>query len=50
MGSGWQATVAYINIGSYYLVGVPSGILLGWTFNLEVLVSKSFIFYAGDGH
>lgn len=37
VGSGWQATVAYVNIGSYYLIGVPFGILLGWTFHLEVL-------------
>ncbi|WJX41190.1 hypothetical protein P8452_28580 [Trifolium repens] len=30
IGSGRQAVVAYINIGSYYLVGIPLGILLGW--------------------
>ncbi|KAI4337649.1 hypothetical protein L6164_016036 [Bauhinia variegata] len=30
VGSGWQALVAYISIGSYYLVGIPMGILLGW--------------------
>ncbi|KAI3465157.1 hypothetical protein Pfo_021820 [Paulownia fortunei] len=30
VGSGWQALVAYINIGSYYFVGVPLGIILGW--------------------
>ncbi|KAJ1290027.1 hypothetical protein BS78_02G210600 [Paspalum vaginatum] len=30
VGSGWQATVAYVNIGSYYLIGVPFGFLLGW--------------------
>ncbi|KAG2399993.1 Protein DETOXIFICATION 27 [Vigna angularis] len=30
VGSGRQAVVAYINIGSYYLVGIPLGILLGW--------------------
>ena len=30
IGSGWQALVAYVNIGSYYLVGVPIGIVLGW--------------------
>ncbi|TVU25985.1 hypothetical protein EJB05_28509 [Eragrostis curvula] len=37
VGSGWQSTVAYINIGSYYVIGVPLGILLGWLFNLGVL-------------
>ncbi|KAL8514034.1 hypothetical protein ACS0TY_013230 [Phlomoides rotata] len=30
VGSGWLVLVAYINIGSYYIVGVPLGILLGW--------------------
>ncbi|XP_054799841.1 protein DETOXIFICATION 27-like [Prosopis cineraria] len=30
VGCGWQAPVAYINIGSYYIVGIPVGILLGW--------------------
>ncbi|KAK4276849.1 hypothetical protein QN277_014954 [Acacia crassicarpa] len=30
VGCGWQALVAYVNIGSYYLVGIPLGILLGW--------------------
>lgn len=30
VGSGRQAAVAYINIGSYYIVGMPLGVLLGW--------------------
>ncbi|KAJ3676593.1 hypothetical protein LUZ60_004005 [Juncus effusus] len=29
IGSGWQGLVAYVNFGSYYLVGIPLGILLG---------------------
>ncbi|XP_052201654.1 protein DETOXIFICATION 27-like isoform X6 [Diospyros lotus] len=33
IGSGWQAQVAIINIGSYYIVGVPLGIILGWLLN-----------------
>ncbi|XP_073354734.1 protein DETOXIFICATION 26-like [Aegilops tauschii subsp. strangulata] len=37
VGSGWQALVAYINVGSYYIIGVPVGLLLGWLFNLGVL-------------
>ncbi|XP_068641885.1 protein DETOXIFICATION 27-like isoform X1 [Aristolochia californica] len=37
VGSGWQALVAYVNIGSYYLIGVPLGIFLGWIFKLGVL-------------
>lgn len=36
IGSGWQALVAYVNIGSYYLVGVPIGILLGWPLGFGV--------------
>ncbi|XAR62118.1 hypothetical protein NMG60_11016743 [Bertholletia excelsa] len=29
VGSGWQASVAFVNLGSYYIVGVPMGIILG---------------------
>lgn len=39
VGSGWQAYVAYINLGCYYLVGVPLGYLLGWPFHQGVMVS-----------
>ncbi|EMS51644.1 Protein TRANSPARENT TESTA 12 [Triticum urartu] len=38
VGSGWQTLVAYINVGSYYIIGVPVGLLLSWLFNLGVLV------------
>ncbi|KAI4383261.1 hypothetical protein MLD38_009122 [Melastoma candidum] len=34
VGCGWQATVAYINVGCYYIVGIPLGSLLGFHFNL----------------
>ncbi|KAF3339381.1 protein TRANSPARENT TESTA 12-like protein [Carex littledalei] len=37
VGSGWQSVVAYVNIGSYYLIGVPFEIFLGWTFHYGVL-------------
>jgi len=37
VGSGWQAYVAWINMGCYYVIGVPLGVLLGWVFNLNVL-------------
>ncbi|KAJ3673723.1 hypothetical protein LUZ60_005715 [Juncus effusus] len=37
VGSGWQATVAYVNIGSYYCIGIPLGVLFGWLFNFGVL-------------
>ncbi|XP_028762985.1 protein DETOXIFICATION 40-like [Neltuma alba] len=36
VGCGWQALVAYVNVGSYYVVGVPLGCLLGFKFNLGV--------------
>nr|CAB3457311.1 unnamed protein product [Digitaria exilis] len=36
VGSGWQALVAYVNIGSYYLIGVPFGVILAWGFHYGV--------------
>ncbi|KAK4860412.1 hypothetical protein QYF36_023352 [Acer negundo] len=36
VGAGWQATVAYINIGCYYIVGLPLGIFLGFTYDFGV--------------
>ncbi|KAK3030170.1 hypothetical protein RJ639_039647 [Escallonia herrerae] len=36
VGSGWQTWVAYINVGCYYLIGLPVGIILGWIFHLGV--------------
>ncbi|KAJ0519729.1 putative multi antimicrobial extrusion protein [Helianthus annuus] len=36
VGSGWQSWVAYINLGSYYLVGLPVGIVLGLILHLGV--------------
>uniref|UniRef100_A0A5B6YWQ4 Protein DETOXIFICATION n=1 Tax=Davidia involucrata TaxID=16924 RepID=A0A5B6YWQ4_DAVIN len=36
VGSGWQSWVAYINLGCYYLIGVPIGIVMGWVFHLGV--------------
>ncbi|KAJ4745163.1 Protein DETOXIFICATION [Rhynchospora pubera] len=37
VGSGWQALVAYVNIGCYYLIGVPFGIILGCAFHYGVV-------------
>ncbi|WVZ11905.1 hypothetical protein V8G54_016435 [Vigna mungo] len=37
VGSGWQSYVAYINLGCYYIIGLPLGILMGWIFNLGVM-------------
>ncbi|XP_050126709.1 protein DETOXIFICATION 33-like [Malus sylvestris] len=36
VGAGWQSLVAYINIGCYYIIGLPAGILLGFTFKFGV--------------
>ncbi|XP_044465829.1 protein DETOXIFICATION 40-like [Mangifera indica] len=33
VGCGWQAFVAYVNVGCYYVVGIPLGALLGFYFN-----------------
>jgi len=37
VGCGRQSMVAYVNIGSYYIIGIPMGILFGWLFNLGVM-------------
>ncbi|KAK9949439.1 hypothetical protein M0R45_004961 [Rubus argutus] len=37
VGSGWQSYVAYINLGCYYLTGVPLGFLMGWGFHQGVM-------------
>ncbi|KAL6272373.1 hypothetical protein ACE6H2_023065 [Prunus campanulata] len=36
LGAGWQSIVAYVNIASYYLVGIPVGVLLGYPLKLQV--------------
>lgn len=33
VGCGWQAFVAYVNVGCYYVVGIPLGSVLGFYFN-----------------
>jgi MATE family multidrug resistance protein len=38
VGCGWQAFVAYVNVGCYYVVGVPLGCLLGFYFDLGAAV------------
>ncbi|XP_073005472.1 protein DETOXIFICATION 41 [Typha latifolia] len=30
IGSGWQVIVAYVNVGAYYLIGLPIGCVLGF--------------------
>ncbi|CAH2047953.1 unnamed protein product, partial [Thlaspi arvense] len=34
VGCGWQAFVAYVNIGCYYIVGIPIGFVLGFTYDM----------------
>ncbi|GLT29387.1 hypothetical protein SLA2020_042590 [Shorea laevis] len=34
VGCGWQTFVAYVNVGCYYVVGIPLGCLLGFKFDL----------------
>ena len=38
VGCGWQAFVAYVNVGCYYIIGVPLGAVLGFKFNLGAKV------------
>lgn len=40
VGAGWQSIVAFVNLGSYYLVGVPVGAVLGYVFDFQVKVSN----------
>lgn len=45
IGSGWQAIAAFVNMCSYYLVGVPLGFLLGWLLSFGITVCM-FIFFS----
>ncbi|PKI58916.1 hypothetical protein CRG98_020662 [Punica granatum] len=36
VGAGRQSMVAWVNIGCYYVIGVPLGVVLGYTANLQV--------------
>lgn len=38
VGGGWQGLVAYINLGCYYVFGLPLGFLLGYKTSLGVQV------------
>lgn len=42
VGCGWQAFVAYVNVGCYYVVGIPLGVLLGFYFNLGAKVYTTY--------
>lgn len=43
-GCGWQRLVVGINLGAYYMVGLPSGILFAFVFHLKEKVSLIFSF------
>ncbi|CAN1313006.1 Protein DETOXIFICATION 29 [Linum perenne] len=36
IGAGWQAAVAYVNIGCYYVFGIPLGLILGYKIEMGV--------------
>ncbi|KAL9239879.1 hypothetical protein vseg_014158 [Gypsophila vaccaria] len=36
IGAGWQGFVAYVNIGCYYVFGLPLGVVLGYKLHLGV--------------
>ncbi|XP_020527724.1 protein DETOXIFICATION 29 isoform X1 [Amborella trichopoda] len=36
IGAGWQGLVAYVNIGCYYIFGIPLGLLLGYKLDFGV--------------
>uniref|UniRef100_A0A5B6YWY7 Protein DETOXIFICATION n=1 Tax=Davidia involucrata TaxID=16924 RepID=A0A5B6YWY7_DAVIN len=37
VGSGWQSYVAYINLGCYYVIGLPLGFVMEWVFHQGVM-------------
>ncbi|KAL0404728.1 UNVERIFIED_CONTAM: protein DETOXIFICATION 21 [Sesamum radiatum] len=39
VGAGRQSAVVYVNLGSYYIIGIPTGVLLGYVIKLQVEVS-----------
>ncbi|KAM2123862.1 hypothetical protein ACFX1Q_014515 [Malus domestica] len=36
LGAGWQKYVAYVNLGCYYVIGIPVGVVLGWPLKMQV--------------
>jgi Na+-driven multidrug efflux pump len=44
IGAGWQKYVAYIDLGCYYLIGLPLGFLLGFVYQFGVQVSCGHFF------
>ena len=42
VGSGWQSMVAYVNIGCYYLVGLPLAAVFGFKLKLNATVRQAW--------
>jgi Na+-driven multidrug efflux pump len=40
IGAGWQSLVAFVNIGCYYLVGLPLAAVFGFKLKLNATVRK----------
>ncbi|XP_022131672.1 protein DETOXIFICATION 27-like [Momordica charantia] len=47
VGSGWQSWVAYINIGCYYIIGLPLGFIMEWVFHSGVSGIWAGMLYGG---
>ncbi|CAK7347202.1 unnamed protein product [Dovyalis caffra] len=47
VGSGSQAKVAYVNLGCYYIIGLPLGFLMGWVFKLGIKGVWSGMIFGG---
>ena len=43
VGAGVQSTVAFVNLGSYYAIGLPVGVLIGYVAHLQVTVCKNYL-------
>jgi Na+-driven multidrug efflux pump len=41
-GVGWQKIGAYVNLGSYYLVGIPAAVVLAFVLHIGGKVNKCF--------
>ncbi|KAE9454107.1 hypothetical protein C3L33_13976, partial [Rhododendron williamsianum] len=51
IGAGWQAYVAYVNLGCYYLVGIPLCLLMAFKFNMGIqilILCKMQAYVVGD--
>ena len=41
IGAGWQSSVAFVNIGCYYLVGLPIAAVFGFRLSLNATVRQT---------